>query len=366
VKRIIRKDDILARLGGDEFILLLSELSLSEFDAMKMAQEVSKKVHAATKEAYHVEKHVLHVTASIGVTLIDDSMQDKNDILKFADLAMYKAKEAGRDQTCFYEEQMDTDIKKRLIIENDLHTALKSDEFELHYHPIVTCQSAEVVCVEALLRHRKKDGTLIYPDEFIGVAEESGTIVAIGYWVIQEACRQFKFWQDNVDDLKLENIAINISQKQFMQEDFVTRLSTIVSEYDIACSSIELELTESVVIGDVNTAITKMNRLKELGFVLSMDDFGTGYSSLSYLKNLPFDIIKIDRSFMQNILTNSDDAILVTTILNICEQFNLQVIAEGVEKVEQIEFLRSSSCDYYQGHVVTPPLPANEFEIFLH
>ncbi len=366
VKRIIRKEDTLARLGGDEFILLLSELSDNQLSAMNMAQEIAQKLHQATKEAYHVETHVLHVTASIGVTLIDASMRDKNDILKYADLAMYKAKEEGRDRTCFYEKEMDAEIKKRLRLENDLHEALNQKEFELHYHPIVSCSSDEVVCVEALLRYRKKEGTLIYPDEFIGVAEESGTIVAIGYWVIEEACRQLSQWHQKYGDAKLKNIAINISHKQFMQEDFVSRLSEIVSKYNIGCSAIELELTESVVIGDVDMAIKKMHELKRLGFILSMDDFGTGYSSLSYLKNLPFDIIKIDRSFMKNVLSNSDDALLVTTILSICEQFNLEVIAEGVETVEQIEFLHASSCDYYQGHVVTPPVPADEFEKFLH
>ena len=365
VEGVIRQDDTLSRLGGDEFIILLSELSAHQFVAINMALGIANKVHEATKDVYTFESHSLHISASIGVTLIDELSSDKNDILKFADLAMYKAKEEGRNRTCFYEEQMDVAIRKRLHLENDLHEALKNREFQLYYQPIVDCKSDDIVCVEALLRYCKKDGTIIYPDEFIPIAEESGMIVPIGYWVIEEACKQFVSWKKEYKNSKLENIAINISQKQFMQEDFVSKLTTIVSRYKIEYKTIELELTESVVIGNVTDAIEKMNILKELGFTLSMDDFGTGYSSLSYLKNLPFDIIKIDKSFMQNILINSDDALLVSAILNISEQFNLKVIAEGIETVEHIEFLKASSCDFYQGYVVSRPVAAEHFERFL-
>jgi diguanylate cyclase (GGDEF)-like protein/PAS domain S-box-containing protein len=361
----IRKDDTLARLGGDEFILLLSELSGHKFVAINMALRVANKVHEVTKEVYKVDDHILHVSASIGVTLISKEMNDLNAILKHADLAMYQAKEEGRNRTCFYEEQMDIAIKKRLQLENDLHFALKNSEFELYYQPIVDCQSNRIVCAEVLLRYCKSDGTIIYPDDFIPIAEESGLIIPIGYWVIEKACQQLLSWKQTYQEqFSLENIAINISPKQFMQDDFIEQLVAIVSKYKIEHSFIELELTESVFIQNVDTAIMKMKKLKALGFKLSMDDFGTGYSSLSFLKDLPFDIIKIDKSFIQNILLNCDDKKLVKMILEICEQFDLNVIAEGVETPGHVEFLKQSSCSFYQGYVLSRPITSVQFEHF--
>lgn len=365
VSKIIRKEDTFSRLGGDEFILLLSELSSKELQAIKATLNVAEKIHLTMKKAYEVEKYTLHVTASIGVTLIDSSHNDKNDILKHADLAMYKAKAEGRNRTCFYEEDMSNTVKKRLLLENDLHTAINKDELKLYYQPIIASENNEVVCAEALLRYCKNDGTIIYPDDFIPVAEESGLIIPIGYWVIEEACKQFVQWKNSNGLVDIKNMAINISPKQFMQADFIQRLVEIIRPYEVDFSVFELELTESVVICDIDQAIVKMNALKELGFVLSMDDFGTGYSSLSYLKNLPFDIIKIDKSFIQNILINNDDKILVNTILDICKKFNRKVIAEGMETQEHMDYLRNSSCDYYQGYAISRPVPAEEFEVFL-
>jgi diguanylate cyclase (GGDEF)-like protein/PAS domain S-box-containing protein len=366
VSTLIRQNDTLARLGGDEFVLMLSELSLHKFVAINMALRISQKIHEVTKDAYTIEGNLLYVRTSIGVTLIDSSYDNINDILKHADLAMYQAKEDGRNQTCFYEEQMDVSVKKRLRLENDLHSALENSEFELYYQPITDTQSNRTVCAEILLRYCKKDGTIIYPDDFIPIAEESGLIIPIGYWVLKEVCKQISIWQDsNTGVCFLKNIAINISPKQFMQEDFVKQLTFIVSSYKIDFSFIELELTESVFIDHVDLAIEKMQELKKLGFILSMDDFGTGYSSLSFLKNLPFDIIKIDKSFIQNIMIDTKDKKLVETILDICNDLELKVIAEGVETVGQVEFLKDTSCDYYQGYIVSRPVTAKHFEQFI-
>ena len=366
VKTLIRQNDTFSRLGGDEFVLMLSELSLHKFVAINMALRISQKIHEATREVYAIERHLLHVRASIGITVIDVSYNDINDILKHADLAMYQAKQNGRNQTCFYEEQMDISIKKRLELENDLHTALEDSDFELYYQPIVDTQSDTIVCAEVLLRYCKKDGTIVYPDDFIPIAEESGLIIPIGYWVIEEACKQLSLWKDSNNGVcPLKNIAINISPKQFVQEDFVKRLTSIVSSYKIDFSFIELELTESVFIEHVELAIQKMQELKELGFILSMDDFGTGYSSLSFLKNLPFDIIKIDKSFIQNIMIDSKDKKLVETILDICNDLELEVIAEGIETVGHVEFLKDTSCNYYQGYVVSRPVSVKHFEQLL-
>jgi len=364
VSNIIRKEDTFSRLGGDEFILLLSELSSEQLQAVNVTLQVSEKIHHAMEEVYKVENHSLHLTASIGVTLIDSDHNDKHDILKHADLAMYKAKDEGKNRTCFYEDEMASTVKKRLHLENDLHHAINNGELKLHYQPIVASKNNEVVCIEALLRYCKNDGTVIYPDDFIPIAEESGLIIPIGYWVVEEACRQFVQWREN-GTVHIKNIAINISPKQFVQVDFIKRLVEIIQPYEIDFSVFELELTESVVICDIEQAIVKMNTLKELGFILSMDDFGTGYSSLSYLKNLPFDIIKIDKSFIQNILINDDDKILVNTILDICKKFNRKVIAEGIETQEHMDCLSESSCDYYQGYAISRPISAEALEEFL-
>jgi len=364
ISKIIRKEDTFSRLGGDEFILLLSELSSEQLQAVNVTLKVSDKIHQAMEKVYKAENHSLHLTASIGVTLIDSDHNDKHDILKHADLAMYKAKEEGRNRTCFYEDEMAGTVKKRLQLENDLHNAINNGELKLHYQPIVASENNEVVCVEALLRYCKNDGTVIYPDDFIPVAEESGLIIPIGYWVVEEVCRQFVQWKEK-GSVHIQNIAINISPKQFVQADFIQRLVETIRPYGIDCSVFELELTESVVICDIEQAIVKMNALKELGFILSMDDFGTGYSSLSYLKNLPFDIIKIDKSFIQNILIHDDDKMLVNTILDICRKFNRKVIAEGIETQEHMNYLSGSSCDYYQGYAISRPISAEALEEFL-
>jgi len=362
ISKIIRKEDTFSRLGGDEFILLLSKLSTNQTEAINTALKIAAKIHDEMQAVYAVQKHNLHITASIGVTLVDQDQTNKNDILKHADLAMYKAKEEGRNRTCFYESAMDDTVKKRLQVENDLHDAIDNDELKLYYQPIIRSGSSQIVCAEALLRYIKSDGTIVYPDDFIPIAEESGLIIPIGYWVIEEVCKQFIQWKNTKNSMHMKNIAINISPKQFMQPDFISKLVEIIEPYGIDFSTFELELTESVVICDIEQAIVKMNALKELGFILSMDDFGTGYSSLSYLKNLPFDIIKIDKSFIQNILVNDDDKILVNTILEICKKFNRKVIAEGIETEEHMEYLNSSSCDYYQGYAISRPVTAVNFQ----
>ncbi|MDF1882046.1 EAL domain-containing protein [Sulfurimonas sp. MAG313] len=365
VGEFIRKEDTFSRLGGDEFILLLFDLSVDTLEAISQIHHITDKIHASTKKDFMIQEHTLHISVSIGVTLITEKENNRNDLLKHADLAMYKAKQEGRNRTCFYEEEMDEEVKKRLSLENDLHKAISNNELEVYYQPIVEMQTHKVVCAEALLRFCKQDGNIIYPDDFIPVAEENGMIVPIGYWVIEEVCRHYNSWREKGILKDLKNIAINISPKQFMQEDFIQRIVSIIQLYGIAYDVFELEITESVVICDVEKAIEKMKKLKDLGFILSMDDFGTGYSSLSYLKNLPFDIIKIDKSFIQNILTNEDDKTLVDTILSICDTYKLEVIAEGIEEEEQIKYLSQTSCTYYQGYILSRPIPSKEFEKFL-
>jgi len=365
IQTIILEEDTFSRLGGDEFILLLPTMYQTPSEAIEAAHKVTTKVHTLMKDVFLIEEYPLHITTSIGVTLIDETNLDQNNILKYADLAMYQAKEAGRNRTCFYEKQMEHAILKRLTLENNLHHALTSNEFKVFYQPILECQTNTITGAEALLRYQTKDGTMVYPDDFIPAAEASGIIVPIGYWVIEEVCKQFAQWQESIPNFPLKNIAINISPKQFIQDDFVSKLMAIVDTHKINPSIIELELTESVFIKDTQNAILKMQQLKTFGFILSMDDFGTGYSSLSYLKNLPFDIIKIDKSFMENIMHSKEDEILVTAILDLSKKFHMKVIAEGIEEKAQVEFLQKNVCDYYQGYIVSKPVPAQEFEKIL-
>ena len=252
---------------------------------------------------------------------------------------------------------MSQDIDRKLTLNNELRHALKLNQFELYYQPIVETQSDKIVSCEALIRWNHPTKGVVFPDNFIQYAEESDLIIDIGDWVIDRACKQFKKCNG-----KIRDIAINISPRQFIQEDFIEKILQTTKSNEIHPSSLKLELTESVAINNLSATIKKMNLLKSHGFKIAMDDFGTGYSSLSYLKNLPFDYIKIDRSFIQDMLENEDDASLVKTILSISQQLNFSVIAEGVETQEHIEFLKEFDCDFYQGYVKSKPIPADKFK----
>ncbi|EDZ61360.1 diguanylate cyclase/phosphodiesterase (GGDEF & EAL domain) with PAS/PAC sensor(s) [Sulfurimonas gotlandica GD1] len=358
---IMRKEDTVARLGGDEFVILLSDLSDNKNHALEYSHNVARKLHKLMKEPIEVEEHSLYVTLSIGITTISEEEEDINVILKHADIAMYKAKQQGRNTTCFFEQGMSKKIEDQLILGSELREALKHNQFELYYQPIVETKSSIITSCEALIRWNHPTRGLIYPDDFIPYAEESGLIISIGDWVIQRACIDYKKINH-----KIKNISINISSKQFNQDDFVTKILKATQEYSVNPSALKLELTESVALDNLLATTDKMNLLKSHGFTIAMDDFGTGYSSLSYLKNLPFDFLKIDRSFIQHVLDNEDDASLVKTILTISKQFKFEVIAEGVEEKEHVEFLKDLDCEYYQGFVVSKALPVNEFEKFLN
>jgi EAL domain-containing protein (putative c-di-GMP-specific phosphodiesterase class I) len=261
---------------------------------------------------------------------------------------------------------MDQWIKKRLFLENGLRYAIKNGELELFYQPVIEISTKKIVGAEALLRWNHPQMGIVMPDEMIDIAEESGLIVSIGEWVLREACTQFVRWRtNNISKSHIERIAVNVSAVQFRQSDFVDKVIRIVAESGIVPSMLELELTESMIIDKVDTVIDKMNRLRTAGISLSMDDFGTGYSSLAYLKRLPFSTLKIDRSFVRDIMSDKDDASLVETILSMASIFNLDVIAEGVETIEQVRFLELHGCEYFQGYLCSKPVQANMFEELL-
>ena len=354
---IISKDDVLARLGGDEFVVLISDLGDKELLANHHSNEIANKIHDIIKEPINVEEHILNLTISIGINIISTKNKDINSILKNADIAMYKAKESGRNTTCFFEKSMSKNINQQLLLNNELRDGIKNNEFELYYQPIANTNNLKIVSCEALIRWNHPTRGVVFPDDFIPYAEESGLILQIGNWVIERVCIDYADLKEYVD-----SIAINISAKQFNKNTFLDDIINITEKYNINPKVLKLELTESVVIDNFKSTLNKMIFLKSYGFALSMDDFGTGYTSLSYVKNLPFDYLKIDRSFIQNVLVNEDDASLVRIILSISNQFNFFVIAEGVETNEHIEFLNSLNCDYIQGYVLSKPIPKSKFQ----
>jgi len=367
LKSICREGDTVARLGGDEFVILLNELGNDPHAAATRAEIVAEKIHDVLSHPFDVgQAEAITTSSSIGIAIVSSDEHNADDLLKFADTAMYQAKKEGRNTTRFYQEQMDQWIKKRLFIENALRYAIKNGELELYYQPVIEIETKKIVGAEALLRWNHPEMGLVMPDEMIDVAEESGLIVPIGEWVLREACTQFVDWKTHhPKGSTIERIAINVSALQFRQNNFVDKVIQIVTESGIEPSMVEIELTESMIIDKMDIVIEKMTQLRAFGIGISMDDFGTGYSSLAYLKRLPFTTLKIDRSFIRDIMSDADDAVLVETILTMASIFNLDVIAEGVETIEQFNFLEHHKCRYFQGYLCSKPVQAATFEELL-
>ncbi len=367
LRGICRESDMVARFGGDEFVMLLSDLGSDPRHAASDAELVAERIHEVLSHPFDIGlTEPLTTSVSIGIAVVDHADQSAQDLLKFADSAMYQAKKEGRGIFCFYQEETNQWIKKRLLLENALRNSLKNGELEIFYQPIIEVKTKKIVGAEALLRWNHPQLGLMMPDEIIPIAEERGMIVSIGDWVMQEAFMQFRRWRDEHPSGKeLTHIAINISAIQFRQKDFVEKAMRMIQNAQISPSMVEMELTESLFIDKIDSVIETMKHLRAVGINLSIDDFGTGYSSLSYLKRLPFATLKIDKSFVRDIMSDEDDALLIETILSIAQIFNLNVVAEGVEDIEQYEFLRQHNCDYYQGFLCSQPVPSKKFDSLL-
>lgn len=364
---VCREGDTVSRLGGDEFVILLNELGSDPHLAATKAEVVAEKIHEVLSKAFDVGLNEPIITsASIGISLVGSNEHTADDLLKFADTAMYQAKKEGRSTTRFYQEQMDQWIKKQIFLENGLRHAIKNGELEVYYQPLVEVKSKNIVGAEALLRWNHSTLGLVMPDEIINIAEESGLIIPIGDWVLKEACAQFVSWKSNHPrGSELRRLAVNVSVIQFRQNDFVTKVMDIITQTGMDPSMLEIELTESVIIEKMDMIIQKMKQLKVFGIGMSMDDFGTGYSSLSSLKQLPISTLKIDRSFIRDIMIDGDDAALVETIIAMASIFKLDIIAEGVETMDQLLFLESFKCRYFQGFLCSKPVAVEEFEVLL-
>lgn len=351
--------DTVARIGGDEFVLLLTGR-----DSERQATSVIQAVMASIAMPVTIQGHPLVVTCSAGVAVYPGDGSETETLLKHAEIALYRAKESGRNAIRFYTARMNERALERLAMEGELRHALERGEFELHYQPQVALADGRIVGMEALLRWRNPHFGMVPPDRFIGLAEETGLIVPIGAWVLETACAQAKTWQRaGYGPLR---VAVNLSARQFWEKNLAGLVSAILEESGLSPTCLEIEVTESLLMKNVDQAVGAMRELRALGIMVSIDDFGTGYSSLSYLKSFPVDVLKIDQSFVRDITAHPDHAAIVGGIIQLAHSLRLKVIAEGVETENQLDFLRSRNCDEIQGNLFSLPLPAAEFEQVLH
>lgn len=363
IQHCIREVDTVARIGGDEFVILLEEVGQNIDEASKKAALIAEKIRAALTAPYSIKGNDYHGSPSIGVCLYCGNEESVDDLLRHADMAMYKAKDSGRNRVQFFDPAMQHTIELHAALEMDLLQALSSQQLQLHYQVQIDVDHRPIG-VEALVRWIHPTRGIVPPMQFIPIAEESSLILEIGNWVLDKACQQIAQWSVSEQTREL-TIAVNVSSHQFKLHDFVDGVATMIRAHHIDPTRLKLELTESVVLNDITDVVVKMHALKGLGVGISLDDFGTGYSSLSYLKQLPLDQLKIDQSFVRDITTDPNDAVMVQTIIDMAKNFGLNVIAEGVETESQLSFLEHHGCMAYQGYLFSKPLPIEEFNKFL-
>ncbi|MCO7225072.1 EAL domain-containing protein [Pleionea sp. CnH1-48] len=358
LQNILREEDTLARLGGDEFVIILNEIS----DAEGIITVVEKIVESFNMH-FDLSNYVVNSTVSVGVCTYPNDGNDVDALMKAADAAMYKAKESGRNTYAFYEAEMNELALRRHRIANDLRSAIEKGELSLVYQPQVDIARGQVIGAEALLRWTHPELGFISPGEFVPIAENTGLIKQIGRWVMETACTQVQQWREaGYTDLK---VAVNLSALQFRQSDLPEMISMMLKRYRLPPNSLELELTESMLMRDVEQAIKILHRLKRMGVQIAVDDFGTGYSSLSYLRRFPLDSLKIDRTFIDEVCVDPDDTAITLAIISMAKSLRLKVIAEGVESTQQWEFLAQHNCDEIQGYLVSKGIPADEFYTFI-
>lgn len=361
----VRETDTVSRLGGDEFVVIVENLDEDAGQAAAQVRIVCDKIVAAFRQPFLLKGYVHHTTPSIGITLFNGSMHTSvEELLRRADLAMYRAKDSGRNCYRFFDQKMQMLVSERVQLEEDMRAAIVAQQFELLYQPQVDRQCG-IIGAEALLRWRHPTHGVVLPEQFITQAEESGLILSIGRWVIESACRQLVRWASDPSTESL-TLSINISARQCLQPDFVEEVLGILEATGANPQRLMLELTESVLVDNVDEIIMRMNALKARGVGFALDDFGTGYSSLSYLKNMPFDQVKIDRSFVRDVMLDQSDASIVRTIISLGLLLDLQVVAEGVENDEQLDFLLAQECHLFQGYLFGRPLTLEELEAALH
>ena len=359
----VRLSDTVARLGGDEFVVMLDSLPEDVEASTDYCRDVAQRILIELSETYDLAGHPHESTCSIGVTLFGKRKQNISDLLKQADLAMYQAKESGRNAVCFFDPTMQAVVTANATLNFGLRQSLRESDFILHYQPQVG-GTGKMFGVEALLRWQHPERGLLYPNDFIPQAEDSGLILPLGRWVLETACQQLSKWSQRVETRHL-SIAVNVSVRQFKHPEFVELVLEAIEEWGVNANRLKLELTESLLATGMEVTVAKMGLLKDAGVTLSIDDFGIGYSSLSYLKHLPLDQLKIDRSFVKDILTDPNDAAIARTIVSLAQSLGLGVVAEGVETAAQRDMLAQFGCDCYQGYLYCRALPIDELEEFM-
>ena len=359
--KCVRSVDTVARLGGDEFVVMLEDLQGHAAEAAALAEGVGKKILTSLNQPFELAGQRYHSSPSIGIALFFQNELTVDELLKRADLAMYQSKAAGRNTLRFFDPVMQAAATARASMEADLRQALTREEFLLYYQPVVDAKS-RMTGVEALVRWKHPGRGMVSPGEFIPVAEHTGLILPLGHWVLQTACRQLVEWSRQPATQRL-TMAVNVSTRQFRQPEFSDQLLALLRETGANPYRLKLELTESLLLKDMDDAINKMTELRSIGVSFSLDDFGTGYSSLSYLKRLPLDQLKIDQSFVRDVLTDPNDAAIARTILNLADNLEMGVVAEGVETPGQLDFLLNSGCKAFQGYLFGRPVPVEQLQL---
>jgi len=355
---VVQDTDTVARFGGDEFIIILQ----GQCDT-HLRMDVLNKLIEASESPIFIEGKEIFISASIGISIYPTDAQDADGLLRNADVAMYRAKEMGNNNFQFFTQTMNKRVTDRLSMETHLRKALELNEFKLLYQPKVNLESKKIVGMEALIRWHSEALGFVSPQQFIPLAEENGMIIQIGEWALKTACEQTKAWHDSGYDNLL--ISVNLSARQFKQKDLVNSIAIILEETGLTPNSLELELTEGLIMSSVDDSMKILHGIKSIGVHLSVDDFGTGYSSLAYLKNLPLDTLKIDKSFTDDIINHTDNVPIVASVILLAKNLNLKVVAEGVESVEQVKYLSAHQCDEIQGYYFSKPVNTEDFEALL-
>ena len=360
IESSVREGDTVARLGGDEFVVMLEDLSHESAEAVAQAEAVGNKILVALSQPYHLAAHEYRNTSSIGVTIFNNRQYSVDELFKQADIAMYQAKKDGRNTLRFFDPKMQDNLNARAILEIELRNAIENHQFQLYYQ-IQVDHLHRSLGAEVLIRWIHPERGLIPPLQFIPLAEETGLMLIIGKWVLETACAQLKAWQQN-DLTRNLTLSVNVSAKQFYEKDFVTQVQNAVQLYGVNPMLLKLEPTESVLLENMEDTIATMNELKSIGVRFALDDFGTGFSSLQYLKMLPLHQLKIDQSFVKDLVSGSNDQAIARTIIGMAKSLNLDVIAEGVETKEQQQILQHNGCNHYQGFLFGKPVPIEQFE----
>lgn len=358
IENNLDKNNLLAHLGGDEFIVVIENVL-----SLEKLVELADRLLTILGKPFIIEGQEIQFSASIGIAVHFGGVVTPEQLLTQADTAMQQAKAKGRNNYQFFSPELNLGLKRRLALQSEMRRAIGYNQFMVHYQPQLDLQTGEIIAVEALARWQHPELGLISPNEFIPIAEANGFIIPLGEWILRQVCQQIKTWQTNSQ--LLVKVAVNLSARQLKQENLVSLLAAIIQETNINPGLLELEMTESLAIENLQKAVEVLHNLKNLGVSLALDDFGTGYSSLSYLGQFPVEIIKIDRSFVQHITLGNDSQTIIKAIIAIAHQLELEVIAEGVETQEQLEYLQEQGCDKIQGYYVSKPLPVDEITQFL-